>query len=452
MFTAPDSIWQLWHRGGLYARAHECFDKRWDNRGKSSPDRCIAREKYCAICASSLLVTDLPLKTFVYHYPFINNEFSAGWLLDPSAIKWHAAFAHDAASGSNYQTRQPCVKHMNAQSYVNGRLMTSKNCTATPNFLKSAFNCYVHNISLMREMHQLYETKKPPTCNTSYNQVHISYSEADIVGVFYKHPSSKQYAIQASKSMGGLPIVFIGTNRSNSSTRPCLQNLTHSDVKTYFARLEYTHTLPLDDLDVLWIDLFPRSVQDCLTDWVGHRNIRYYSPPIGGKVKYPLVWNYRDELSCAAMPSSHGGLRKPPHSLPNRTYEVVRYNINDGLESKFKWFYHAHGSACWYHSGRTMAFHDHKDLLLFTNTSSLSKAMCTMNRTCDTLVFTHHVDAGYKNQKRCTTPQSGWNVVYFFQHEIVSLQSPQVRCAKGREHVRTVHDGRNIHAIRHVTG
>jgi hypothetical protein len=83
----------------------------------------------------------------------------------------------------------------------------------------------------------------------------------------------------------------------------------------------------------------------------------------------------------------------------------------------------------------------------------MTKAMHTMSRMCDTLVFTHHVDGGYKNQKRCSTPQSGWSVVYFFQHEIVSLQqSPRLRCAKGREHVPTVHTGHNIYAIDHVTG
>ena len=448
MRAAPLDIWKLWIEQGVYARVHECVPQ-WNNKGKLLPSRCVRAELTGISRAASLLRVDLPVRTF--HYNYLNHTFSSGWLLHPDTVIWNAAFAHDAHSGSNYKTRRPCAGTLTAVKYAEERLRVSINCTNENAFLKSRLNCYVRNMTLMREMQRAYVARAPSTCSGNINQVQLTYSEKDIVGVFYANRRSKAYAIRASNHLGGVPVVDITALRPLKSDRPCLRNLTEHDTSNYFARLGWQHHVSLVDLDVLWMDLLPDPVQSCLSNWIGHDNVGYYAHPIGGKVRYSIIWNYRPELKCEGVRSSHGGSRAHPYMLHNRTYEVARYDLKS--EQTFEWYYHARGGGCWYTGMRVLVFHDHADLFAYTQKSNLKDALTEVLKLADTVAFTHHVDFGYRNQKICAKAQPGWSVVYYYQHEIVSLKRPaKLQCSGDRRWVRAVGDGKNVHRIVELNG
>ena len=53
--------------------------------------------------------------------------------------------------------------------------------------------------------------------------------------------------------------------------------------------------------------------------------------------------------------------------------------------------------------------------------SALSYANTALSNTYDAIAFSHHVDSGYTNSKYCRNPAPGWDVIYYYQFEIVSL-------------------------------
>lgn len=206
--TAASPVWELWRHEGLLARTHECVHRRWNNWDKATSTRCIRRELRCARCATSLLKVGLPLSTFEYARE--GYTFSAGWLLDPRALTVYAAFAHDASTGSNYKTRPACPGNLSASAYVKGRLAASPDCsTQASAFLASAYNCRLNSTERMMDMQRMYESRRPSRCGGSVNQVHVDYERRDIIGAFYARPTSKFHAMEASRQMGGIPILYL---------------------------------------------------------------------------------------------------------------------------------------------------------------------------------------------------------------------------------------------------
>jgi hypothetical protein len=221
MHAAPLDIWRLWTTKGVYARVHECVPKWNNNKRKLSPDYCVHAELTGIRRAASLLHVDLPVRTFRYDY--LNHVFSSGWLLHPDTVTSIAAFAHDAHSGSNYKTRRPCGADMSAVEYAEERLRISANCTKEAAFMRSRLNCYVRNVTRMREMHRAYLSRASFSgCANKINQVQLTYSKKDIVGVFYANPRSKDYAVRASNRLRGVPVINLtglGPLRNETRTR-----------------------------------------------------------------------------------------------------------------------------------------------------------------------------------------------------------------------------------------
>ena len=452
MNVSVQDIWKLWNSTGVYLRVHECTD-HWNNIGKVDPKNCITREVSGVARATSLLRSDLPENTFTYLYQ--NRSFSAGWILDPESSIAHAAFSHDAWSGSNYKSRKKCPPYLSAVDYAKGRIDVSLNCTSWARFVRSRYNCYVKSVTRMTEMYHAFMQRAPFGCNRGINQVHVTYAEKDIIGVFYTHRSWRHYATFASNMMGGIPIVRL-LDAADDPPPVCLSTLDDNDVNDYFRSIGYNRIMPFQNLDVLWINLFPRQVQQCLatntTPWLAHRNVGYYLPPIGSKLRLPVIWNYRRELSCVRAKAGLGGARAPPYMLYNRTFEVLHYNVQNSLEREFMWFYHARGAGCWHHSPRTLVFHDHVDIKKYTKRSTLAGAIRYVSDHVDSVAFTHHVDEGYARQSACIKPQAGWSAIYYFQHEIVSLHKhPNLICS-GNKVVRAIGDGQGIYAIPSLIG
>lgn len=210
MQRAPEGLWRLWSSDeGVLMRVHECV-KRWNNHGKLIDTNCMQRERFGREIATSLLRHDLPQATFEYVYN--ESAFSAGWILDPRSAHVHVAFPHDSWSGSNYRTRRKCPPRFSAEDYARRRALME---LAT--FIKSPYNCFVRNISVMVAMQQAFCRGSG---NCSINQVQVTYSEKDIVGVFYRGVQWKQYAIRASRLVGGVPVVALDGALNLNGSRP----------------------------------------------------------------------------------------------------------------------------------------------------------------------------------------------------------------------------------------
>jgi hypothetical protein len=200
MQRTPDGLWRLWSsKDGILIRVHECVNK-WNNHGKLLDAQCMHKERSGRAVAASLLRDDLPQATFVYERN--NSVFSAGWILDTRTVHTHAAFPHDAWSGSNYRTRRECAPNISAAVYAMRRMRYSE-----PMFLKSPYNCFVSNTSRMIDMQKAFIRAGG---EPSINQVQVTYTERDIIGVVYRGKQCRQYAIRASHLMGGMtPIISL---------------------------------------------------------------------------------------------------------------------------------------------------------------------------------------------------------------------------------------------------
>ena len=121
---------------------------------------------------------------------------------------------------------------------------------------------------------------------------------------------------------------------------------------------------------------------------------------------------------------------------PGAWVEIFHYYGGLGtnkFESSLVWLYRARGSGVWYHTGRILAFSDTADLRHYMSSRFnqtvrskarlIERARQLLGGTYSTIAFTHHVDAGFTNQRVCSDPMRGWSSVYYYVSELVVLGS-----------------------------
>uniref|UniRef100_A0A7S0LGN5 Uncharacterized protein n=1 Tax=Coccolithus braarudii TaxID=221442 RepID=A0A7S0LGN5_9EUKA len=242
--------------------------------------------------------------------------------------------------------------------------------------------------------------------------------------------------------------------------RHCLRNMSANNVASYL-RGVYGSAPPdkvagwrWGGVDIIWLDLLDDWTTRCLLShqhdnleqcvhssnqeqvggcWVAHRNVGFYLPPIGSKMQYPVIWQYRHALRCAGSLSEFGGVRGPPKEFEGKWIEVFHYFGGLGthsLEASNVWLYRTKGSGTWYYTGRMLAFSDTADLANYlrlptnlTKGKLIKQAQQALGRHVSTLAFTHHVDHGYAKQRVCSAPGAGFSTVYYYQYELIVLNS-----------------------------
>ena len=106
-----------------------------------------------------------------------------------------------------------------------------------------------------------------------------------------------------------------------SDARQCLRTMNKSRTHTYLAGVYGSAADAAVSAwhwrltDVIWLDLLDREARDCVLShgtqppamhglWVAHKARGFFLPPLGSKMAYPVLWQYRSELSCFGKPSS----------------------------------------------------------------------------------------------------------------------------------------------------
>ena len=131
-----------------------------------------------------------------------------------------------------------------------------------------------------------------------------------------------------------------------TDARVCLRNINHTLTRAYLSAVygsapdAAVRAWQWPQVDVIWLDLIDVSVRECIDSvsgteafpaakgmWAAHAARGFYLPPIGSKMLWPVIWQYRDELGCHGMRSEAGG--PSPRPLPTESagswIEVFHY-------------------------------------------------------------------------------------------------------------------------------
>ena len=199
--------------------------------------------------------------------------------------------------------------------------------------------------------------------------------------------------------------------------------------------------------DVVWLDKLDNDTLRCIQrfrradgTWAAHAASGFFLPPIGSKMEYPVIWQFREDRRCEGAQVEFGGQRAALTASNASWVEVFHYYFV-ARESRQVWLYAARGSGVWFKAGRMASFSDTADLArhLGWNVESarlhkealMEEAAARLGSEFDTIAFTHHVDAGFARLKECSAPSVGWSSMYGYMHELVVI-SPQARMAAFR--------------------
>jgi len=234
---------------------------------------------------------------------------------------------------------------------------------------------------------------------------------------------------------------------SNQFRLECLLKQPARSTRRYLNAV-YGHNLPDHSVrdwdwrhvDVIWLSALDVLVRTCLMEsvtpgrWAAHEAQGFFLPPIGSKMEYPVIWQYRAEMGCAQEEANWGGARLRPYAINRSWVEVFHYyGYGKGLDTPHLWLYQARGSGVYYRPGRTLVFSDHADLVTYlervhqervsvnSKDRLISTASRLLSREYDTIAFSHHVDSGYAFRTHCVEPAAGWDPVYYHLYELVAI-------------------------------
>ena len=201
--------------------------------------------------------------------------------------------------------------------------------------------------------------------------------------------------------------------------------------------------------DVVWLDQLDNGTLRCIQrfrradgTWAAHAASGFFLPPIGSKMEYPVIWQFREERRCEGARVEFGGQRAALTARNASWIEVFHYFV--ASESRQVWLYAARGSGVWFRAGRMACFSDTADLArhIGWNVESarlhkgalMEEAAARLGSEFDTIAFTHHVDAGYARVKECSAPSLGWSSIYGYLHELVAISPHAQRAALRSAH------------------
>ena len=238
---------------------------------------------------------------------------------------------------------------------------------------------------------------------------------------------------------------------SSTDARSCLQTMGETSKRNYLRKVygsaphHEASAWKWEMVDVIWLHLLDDAPRHCILldddvghgHWITHRGVGFYMPPIGSKMRYPVVWQYRNELRCAGDRSENGGKRGLPVVVDGTWVEIFHYYGGLGtnaFEASHLWFYLARGSGVWYFTGPMLVFADTADLVAYlqihynekqklSKRQLIQRAYELLGGRYSTISFSHHVDYGFNKQRVCQEPGPGWDRVYFYLTELVVFRA-----------------------------
>ena len=202
-------------------------------------------------------------------------------------------------------------------------------------------------------------------------------------------------------------------------------------------------------VDVVWLDKLDKDTLTCIQrfrradgTWTAHTASGFFLPPIGSKMEFPVIWQFREDRRCEGAQVEFGGQRAAPTASNASWIEVFHYFGDKTIvrESHQLWLYAARGSGVWFKAGRMISFSDTADLArhLGWNVETvylrkgplMEAAAARLGSEFDTIAFTHHVDAGFANLKKCAAPSVGWSSIYGYLHELVVISPHAQKAAR----------------------
>ena len=477
-----------WESSGLALRSHECTHQNSD-RERS----CLDRELKQTRVPVSIWRANLPQAFFAKK----GLTVGVGWVLDLSAVHVNLVNAHDSYGKLTRRCRgRSYARYANATWYADTRIAyILKSCEGGRAF-PAEYSCLTDMevaLAAQREFWgRINELKHCKRSTMLHNEALATFTTKHILGVFVDLSFSptnttRDYAELAAKAAGGVPVFGLVPVQSsefglvptsvrrmasapainaqinaqinapaiNASAKSCLLDQTPVQTQNYLAKLygslnvhRAASNWSWPSADVIWLDKLDPSVADCLMHhrtpgvWTVHEATGFYAPPIGSKMEYPVVWQYRPELACEGQAAEHGGERSLPTESNGSWIEVFRYQWLDSHESTrddTTWMYRARGSGVWYWTGRTLLFHDTVDLQYYMlrrfshiaasgvsipkNKRKLIKVAAKLLKPeFQTIVFSKHVDRGFQHNHRCSGPKRGWDANYFSVYEVLAIQ------------------------------
>ena len=464
----------MFQSSGLVLRSHECTNrKRGRNFKHLSRSKCLERELQRELAPVSIWRADLPQAFFSQK----GLTVGVGWVLNLSTVHVNRVNAHDSYGKLDRRCKAGAhgtyARYANATRYADTRIAyVLKHCGEGGRTFPAGYSCLTDMevaLSAQREFwRRSHELKHCQGLTMLHNEALATFTAKDILGVFLDLSFSptnttRDYAELAAKAAGGVPIFGLLSIRKASdpaievhdqikSAKSCLLDQTPAQTQNYLAKLY----APLNvrraasiwswpSVDVIWPDKLDPSVADCLMRhrtpgvWTVHEATGFYIPPIGSKMEYPVVWQYRPELACEGQAAEHGGQRSLPTESNGSWIEVLRYQWLDTHESMRDdptWMYRAVGSGVWYWTGRTLLFHDTVDLQHYilrrfsqdiaasgqSKRQLIQVATQLLKPEFQTIVFSKHVDRGFQHKHICSGPKRGWAANYFSVYEVLAIQ------------------------------